>query len=522
MSVPVLVDTNGNPLRSQSSYHYGADTTAKEFYSWNPTLDTPDAELGFERDTLVARQRDLERNNGIARGAVQTHVDNVVGVNFRLSAKPDYAALGRDKEWADEFAKIVEAKWRNHADSTEIDAERQLNFHGMTSLLMQTSFSEGDGLALGLWRDDGRQYRTCFQVVDSDRLRNPRLQILDNFYQSGVQIDKIGAPIAYHIRKSHPASMFSSGYDDETARVPVRLKSGRQSVFHLYKKERPGQYRGKPRGVAVMGIFRMLEHYQKTELKTAIANSLISAFVKTQMSSEELATAFSGSAKEFNAARGNFDVQMQGGSTVRLAPGDDVVPFLPSRPASAYGEYVTSLLRHIAAGLNIPYEVLSKDFSKVNYSSARASLLEAHRYFSGMRKWLCDQWANPAYMNFLEELVLRGEIDAPDFYKNKYAYARCKWLGVVRGWIDPVKEAKAAEQRVAMNISTLEDEAAEQGRDWEEVLEQRAREIKKIEELGIPQTQAPTNGKIPDAPDNSSEEEDEETDKEDKANESVP
>ena len=48
-----------------------------------------------------------------------------------------------------------------------------------------------------------------------------------------------------------------------------------------------------------------------------------------------------------------------------------------------------------------------------------------------------------------------------------------------------VKEAQAAISRMDSNLSTLERECAEQGLDWEEVLEQRAREKALLEELGL-------------------------------------
>jgi capsid protein len=51
--------------------------------------------------------------------------------------------------------------------------------------------------------------------------------------------------------------------------------------------------------------------------------------------------------------------------------------------------------------------------------------------------------------------------------------------------VDPVKEAKAAQLRMQIGLSTLEDECASQGLDWEEVLEQLAREKAKITELGL-------------------------------------
>jgi len=84
-----------------------------------------------------------------------------------------------------------------------------------------------------------------------------------------------------------------------------------------------------------------------------------------------------------------------------------------------------NVLRNIAAGLNIPYELLAMDFSRTNYSSARAALLEAWRYFQGRRRWLQDYWLTPIYELWLEEAVNAGVVAAPDYYANRYAYRRC-------------------------------------------------------------------------------------------------
>ena len=151
-------------------------------------------------------------------------------------------------------------------------------------------------------------------------------------------------------------------------------------------------------------------------------------------------------------------------------------------------------LRHIAAGMNIPYELLLKDFSKTNYSSARAALLEAWRYFMGRRAWLTRVWLRPIYELWLEEAVNAGRVHAPDFYEKRYAYARCRFIFSGRGWIDPVKEAEAAGIRMRLGISTLEAECAEQGLDWEDVLEQQAAERAVKQRLGLPLDIPATSG----------------------------
>jgi hypothetical protein len=88
------------------------------------------------------------------------------------------------------------------------------------------------------------------------------------------------------------------------------------------------------------------------------------------------------------------------------------------------------------------------------------------------------QYSNLA-LSFLF-VINKGMIEAPGFYQNKALWCRCKWIGPGRGWIDPVKEAKASKIRLEIGLSTLEDECATQGLDWEEVLEQRAREQTKM------------------------------------------
>jgi capsid protein len=151
------------------------------------------------------------------------------------------------------------------------------------------------------------------------------------------------------------------------------------------------------------------------------------------------------------------------------------------------------MLRSIGAGLNMPYELVFRDFSKTNYSSARAALLEAWRYFSSVRQFLIDHWCLAIYDLWFEEAVNRGLIPdctPDDYYANQVAWTRCKWIFAGRGWVDPFKEARAADQRLKSKISTLADECGEQGRDWRDQIEQDAREQAyqrdQYEALGLP------------------------------------
>jgi capsid protein len=100
--------------------------------------------------------------------------------------------------------------------------------------------------------------------------------------------------------------------------------------------------------------------------------------------------------------------------------------------------------------------------------------------------------ATPVYASWLQEVMERGDLDdvlpsgAPEYMEAATAYSRCHWLGVGRGYVDETKEAGASIMRMDGGLSTLARECEQQGTDWEEILEQRAVELKMFKELDIP------------------------------------
>src|SRR5262249_29476192 len=73
--------------------HSGASIIRKQLSNWIPHRAPADFDLLPDLPTLVGRARDLNRNNGVAAGALQTLQDNVAGTGLRLAANPDYRAL---------------------------------------------------------------------------------------------------------------------------------------------------------------------------------------------------------------------------------------------------------------------------------------------------------------------------------------------------------------------------------------------------------------------------------------------
>jgi lambda family phage portal protein len=483
--------------------HRGASYTDRAVAEWQPMLGSADSDLLFDRDALTARARDLDRNNGVAAGGVRTILDNVIGTGLRLIPKPDWRALGKTEEWANEWAREARAYWDSYYWTTACHAGDTLTGDQLTRQGMRSVISAGEGLALPLWipkRSDG--FATKLQMVDPDRLSPPNGSglafALTPGTRGGIEFDQFGAPVAYNIRNSHPAdAMLGVSADSfQWTRVPRRMPNGRLRVLHFFDSERSGQSRGKTLFSSILPQFKQIDRYVEAELMRAVVNSMIAGTITTPMQQEQIVELFGNDPVKYAQARNEHRIRIEAGTFVPLFPGDKLEPMIPAGPTTAFPAFVDNIYRIMACGLDIPHILLMKDFSKSSYSSARAAMLEAWRAFNRWRDWLGTMFLDPWYGLFVEELANDGRIEAPDFYANRYAYTRCRWIGPGRGMIDATKETDAAVTRMANNLSTLEEECAEQGRDWREVVDQRAVESEYLKSKGL----SPTVATAPAAP----------------------
>ncbi|MCV4724953.1 phage portal protein, partial [Escherichia coli] len=111
-----------------------------------------------------------------------------------------------------------------------------------------------------------------------------------------------------------------------------------------------------------------------------------------------------------------------------------------------------SLLRYVAAGVGASYEELSRDYSQVSYSSARASANVSWRFFMGRRRFIAARQASLMFCCWFEEALARGIITLPrsavrSFYEARNSWTNALWIGAGRMAIDGLKEVQESAMR---------------------------------------------------------------------------
>lgn len=482
------------------SAYEGAGGHGTYFADWPAALRAADRDILPYRNAVTARVRERLRNDPIAASHRSRRVNSVVGRGWRVKFRPNARALGVSLDVARQLGHDLSTEFQLYGYSHNFcsDAERRLTF-GQQLRLTVSHLCGADGEALGLseWADDEpTRYKTRLRLVDPDRLCNPNGRPDSERLRGGIQSNAAGVPWTFHIRERHQSDFGGPGAFRWQA-FDRWTPWGRPQVFHVFEPERAGQSRGVSRFASVLKTFRALGRYADATIESATINALIIAFMKSNSGPAEASESFEvKDIEKIEAWRQKHyednPVSLANGARIPVLPyGDEISMQTAAKDVGAFDTVFRSLLRLIAAALGTTYEELTMDFSQVNYSSARAAMIHAWADVAAIFGLVEDQLVRPFCVAWAEEAFDSGYVQipdgAPDFYDAVDAYCQIHCIGPGRGYIDPTKEIDAAAARVEAGQSTLEDECDAQGRDWEEVQDQRARELARAAELGLPE-----------------------------------
>ena len=167
------------------------------------------------------------------------------------------------------------------------------------------------------------------------------------------------------------------------------------------------------------------------------------------------------------------------------------------------------VLHRVAVGMDMSYQLLSSDLNGASYSGSRTNTITDEKGFAADFAWFTRCNCQPLWNKFVEWEFLTGKIPGAtyaQYLKDPHYYNKCYWLAEPTEWFDPLEKAKA--QRLLLQTAqiTLEELCEEDGRNWKDVIDQRATEkeyikLKKLEELLPTYAERPTPAALPDVED---------------------
>ncbi|MDR0542462.1 MAG: phage portal protein [Dysgonamonadaceae bacterium] len=406
----------------------------------------PNREISGALVTLRNRSRHMVRNNGWAKRAVGAITKHTIGEGIQP------APVGKLSK-----TKTIKEAWRDWAGTTDCDWYGKMNFYGLQELAMRSIVEGGDILVLRRWTMDNESgIPLKLQLLEGDQLDHSQNGTNDKgIARMGVQYNKEGQITGYWLFDYHPGDGSSFAIKNESHFV------GKENVLHVFEVLRIGQSRGLPFGVA--GFMKMSD---------------FSDYEDAQLMKQKLAACFAAFVVDgdMTTPNNNKDLleHLEPGIIEHLNTGD-TVEFANPPSVADYDNYSTRILQGIAAAYEITYEMLTMDYSRVNFTSGRMAKIDVT---SNFRSWqynmMVPQFCAPAWKWFVDACLVAGKIKEP---------VKADWTAPRVQQLDPVKETNAQIMKIKSGLATISETIRETGREPEEFFEECGQDAEKLKEF---------------------------------------
>ncbi|MFN7918912.1 MAG: phage portal protein [Bryobacteraceae bacterium] len=421
-------------LRGRSGTHvWDGARLKKSSPDWTPGATS--ANFFYDNPALLRGRAETEhRNNAYARRAVDALVNAACGAT---GINPMFKDRRTQKQWE---------MW-----SRSVDLAGRCDWPALVAAALRTVIVSGEAFIV--------------QNIDANTEENPlRLQVLGPEYLDASHVDRdtyagiryAGVrPVGYWLHRQTPGTGFTTL---QSVFVPA------ERCLHLFRPIAPGAQRGQSWLAPVLLALRELGEYLEAMLVRAKTGALFCGFVRTPDGSNPLTV--------------DGVPTLEPGSMTRLRPSEEVEFSQPPDMGVTLDPFVRVQLRRIAAGLGLPYEILSGDHSAVTFASGRHGLIDYKRTIEAIQYGLLvPQLCEPImrYWAKLEGAIAGQELNIDGV----------RWIGPTIEMLDPRMETLATINRVRAGFMSRSEAIAQLGWRAEDVDAEIAADNARADSLGL-------------------------------------
>lgn len=443
------------PKEVKNNFYDGGKYTLKN-QDFNQASNSDFERLAsIDRDTLRARARWLYANNPIVSNIDETIINNSIGNGIRFQSNTGIEAVDNE----------LESLWKDFTDKENFDVTGRLHAHDFQRTMLGQRMTDGEILIQKVISKN-KFFPLSLQAIEVDNLdKNILLTNSNGRNVDGIELNRYGKPISY---------LFNDKLSNK--RYSVKAKN----IINFYKSEnRFSQYRGVSDYKQIITSLKDFAGFNEATIKSARARANIGYVVESDgvNTRQHVSNSYD---EQLDMINGVFVEYLNKGEKLKVID--------PTSSGTGYKDFVDFTVRMIATGRKVSYELAFKDFTKTNFSSARASLIQDHKLFSQNQEHMTTYFLNPIFETFVMSMMMSGNIKSIpqlDFWKNKQRYIKPLWITPERTWIDPFKEINAVAKEIELGITTLSEVSKSKGKDFEEIVQQRVREREVLIKAGL-------------------------------------
>ncbi len=445
---------------SEAIRNYDAAGYGNGNANWRVVNQTAEITDRYNRDTVRARGRDLERNSDMLNAVISPFKRNVYGSGYTLRAK-----TGDEK-----IDGALTKAWVRWCKKRNCDVTCTQNFNQLMRMCVQRKKVDGGILILKRYTDQGF-IPFQLQAIEVDELDVTQIQPKHegNKVVGGIEYNKWNRPKGYWFRQ----------YDINGSQSLNPIYVDEKDVIFYFTKRRPSQIREMSDLSPTITRIRDVNEFMTAVSVKERITACLAVFIKKTIPSNT-----PGRNGKTDKQR-SYDGKMLAPGMIReLDPNDSIETINPNGQGTDATTYIKLMQHMISAGQGLSYEATSRDMKETNYSSARQGMIEDRLTYDD-EKELIIEIMDEIYETFVISCVLSGVVDIKNFWQEKDKYLAHSWAEAPKKWIDPGKEATA--NKIALNTGqkTFQEISAENGKDWREQMDDILEVLEYAEKKGL-------------------------------------
>jgi len=509
-----------NQPQAYNDYSYKPYPSYTELWDGEKNWGELGAPINYLADfrSLSIRSWQSYYESDITQMIIRNYLLWVVGKGLNLNSEPiDSYILKFDSTFnRDTYTDDVEDLWQIFANSKKPAYNGMQNLNQIAHECKLNAIVGGDVLVI--MRYDG--IYPNIELIDGLHIMTPTdsatlstAKSLGNTIKCGVEIDKKGKHVAFHVRNKDGKFERVAAYHSKTQRPLAWLVYG--------SKYRIDDTRGMPLFAVVLEELKKLGRYKEAIIASAEEGAKVVYAVETEkgeIASNPLTNAIvnanrsgQGTVPETESSAGDTTATKVATSTKNLAfslgAGQKLVSF-KSEKETNFNDFFTPNFGIICATIGVAPEVVLNKYDS-NYSASRMATKMSEFKFSVEREDFAVSFYKPIFGFWLDTRVLLNKINIPGYitalvnadFELLEAYKTCEFTGPNMPHVDPVKEVTAERlklgkinENVPLTTFTKSTRRLGEG-DYNQNIENYKQEAERATDLIIPeQPNIPQNG----------------------------
>jgi lambda family phage portal protein len=461
-------------LKALKVRQYAAAKNSRLSGDWMPANLDVNSLIRSSSPVIRDRSRQLVRDFAYFARAVKVLVDFTVGTGIPFQSRVTRGTgEGGKRRLHTTAIRQIEYAWQRWMD--EADASGKLHYHEIERLWKRQDVEVGEAIIVKSFDNlPGRFIPLTLQMYEPDWLSSDYAKSSgNNILDQGVEFDpRTGRVVAYHFA-------VPDGFNGLSGKIRSQRVNA-ENVIHGFEMLRPGQLRGISPFTTAILLADDLHEYLGAEIDGAKMAAKYLAFVET----DDPGAMQMGRVEDDEDGRKLETVE--NAVIEYLRKGEKINLTSHNRPGDSFGPFTKLVLQMVAVATGVTYELLSGDYSGLNYNALRGVRNDFAKVIQPMQNRHIRQFSRPVFSAFIEAAWLSGKLNMPGFAADSRPWMEGTWQAPVQAPVDMLKEGKAhVEQMKALLRSPQEIVTSSTGRDLEEVYQEIAEAKRMAQELGI-------------------------------------